>query len=43
MEKLAHALVMASRKLLLYFHAYKIEALTNYPLRQVLQKQDTFG
>ena len=38
LEKLALALVVISRKLRPYFHAHLIEVLTNYPLRQVLQK-----
>ena len=37
LEKLALALMVASRKLRSYFHAHPIEVLTNYPLRQVLQ------
>ena len=40
MEKLALALMVASKKLRPYFHAYSIEVLTNYPLRQVLQKPE---
>ena len=36
LEKLALALIVASRKLRPYFHAHIIEVLTNYPLRQVL-------
>ena len=36
MEKLALALVIASRKLRLYFHSHTIRVLTNYLLRQVL-------
>ena len=43
MEKLALALVIASRKLRPYFHLHTIQVLTNYPLRQVLQKSDTSG
>ena len=43
MEKLALGLVIASRKLRPYFHSYTIRILTNYPLRQVLQKPDAFG
>ena len=39
-EKLALTLVIASRKLRPYFHSYTIHVLTNYPLRQVLQKLD---
>ena len=40
LEKLALALVVASRKLRSYFHAQSIKVLTNYPLRKVLQKQE---
>ena len=43
MEKLALALVIASRKLRPYFHSHTIRVLTNYPLRQVLQKPDVSG
>ena len=43
MEKLALALVIASHKLRPYFHSYTIRVLTNYPLRQVLQKSDALG
>ena len=35
MEKLALALVIASRKLRPYFYSHTICNLTNYPLRQV--------
>ena len=40
MEKLTLALVIASQKLRLYFHSHAIRVLTNYSLRQVLQKPD---
>ena len=43
MEKLALALVIVSRKLRSYFHSHTIRVLTNYPLRQVLQKLDASG
>ena len=43
MEKLALALVTSSRKLRPYFQAHKIEVLTNFPLKQVLQKPDASG
>ena len=43
MEKLALALVATSRKLRPYFHSHTIWVLTNYPLRQVLQKLDASG
>ncbi|KAL2475596.1 rve domain-containing [Abeliophyllum distichum] len=43
MEKLAYALVMSTRKLRPYFLQHPIEVLSNYPLRQVLQKSDTSG
>ena len=42
-EKLALSLVITSRKLWLYFHSHTIRVLTNYPLRQVLQKSDALG
>ena len=38
LEKLPLALMVASKKLRPYFHAHANEVLTNYPLRQVLQK-----
>ena len=43
MEKLALALVIAMRKLRLYFHSHPVRGLTNYPLRKVLQKPDASG
>ena len=43
LEKLALAFMVASRKLRSYFHAHLIKVLTNYPLRQVLQKSETSG
>ena len=42
-EKLALALVIATRKLRPYFHSHSVQVLTNYPLRQVLQKSDASG
>ena len=39
-EKLALALVISTRKLRPYFHSHPVRVLTNYPLRQVLQKPD---
>ena len=36
LEKLALAVIIASKKLRPYFHAYSIEVLTNYLLLQVL-------
>ena len=41
--KLAYTLVIASQKLRPYFQAYTIEVLTNFPLRQVLQKPKASG
>ena len=35
--------MVASRKLRPYFHAHAIEVLTNYPMRQVLQKSEASG
>ncbi|XP_022848717.1 uncharacterized protein LOC111371020 [Olea europaea var. sylvestris] len=43
MEKLALALITASRKLRPYFQAHSIEVLTNFPLKQVLQRTDASG
>ena len=43
LEKLAMALVVASKKLRPYFHTHSMEVLTNYPLRQVLQKAEASG
>ena len=43
LEKLALALIVAPRKLRPYFHAHPIEVLTNYLLRQVLQKSEASG
>ena len=43
MEKLALALVIAGRKLRPYFHSHLLRVLTNYSLRQVLQKSNTLG
>ncbi|XP_022891492.1 uncharacterized protein LOC111406334 [Olea europaea var. sylvestris] len=42
-EKLTFTLLMAARKLRSYFLEHPIEVLTNSPLRQTLQKFDTFG
>ena len=43
LEKLALALMVASRKLKPYFYAHPIEVLTNYPMHQVLQKLKASG
>ncbi|XP_059454999.1 uncharacterized protein LOC132185214 [Corylus avellana] len=43
MEKLAFALVIASRKLRPYFQAHTINVLTEYPLKKVLRKLDLSG
>ena len=43
MEKLALALVIATKKLKPYFHSYPVRVLTSYSLRQVLQKSDASG
>ncbi|XP_022888168.1 uncharacterized protein LOC111403774 [Olea europaea var. sylvestris] len=43
MEKLALALIIVSRKLRPYFQAHSIQVLTNFPLRQVMQKTDASG
>ncbi|XP_024026659.1 uncharacterized protein K02A2.6-like [Morus notabilis] len=43
MERLAIALMIASRKLRHYFQSHTIRVLTNHPLRQALQKPETSG
>ena len=43
MEKLILALVTAARKLSSYFQAHTIEVPTEYPMKQVLHKPETFG
>ena len=43
MEKLILALVTTSRKLRPYFQAHTIEVPTEYPMKQVLHKPETFG
>ena len=42
-EKLILALVTAARKLHPYFQAHTIEVPTEYPMKQVLHKPETFG
>ncbi|XP_077219770.1 inorganic phosphate transporter 1-4-like [Tasmannia lanceolata] len=42
-EKLVYALVMAARKLRLYFQAHTIKVLTGQPLRQILHRPETSG
>ena len=43
MEKLILALVTIARKLHPYFQAHTIEIPTEYPMKQVLHKQETSG
>ena len=43
MEKLILALVIAARKLRPYFQAHTIEVPTEYPMKQVLHKQEVSG
>ena len=43
MENLILALVTAARKLRPYFQAHTIEVPTEYPMKQVLHKPETFG
>ena len=43
MEKLILTLVTTTRKLCPYFQAHTIEIPTKYPMKQVLQKQETSG
>ncbi|XP_074363093.1 uncharacterized protein LOC141703467 [Apium graveolens] len=43
LEKLAYALILASRKFRPYFQAHKIEVRTSYPLRQVMHRPESSG
>ncbi|KAH9792469.1 hypothetical protein KPL71_004135 [Citrus sinensis] len=43
LEKLALALVVATRKLRPYFQAFPVSVITNQPLRQTLRKLDAYG
>ena len=43
MEKLILALVTITQKLRPYFQAHTIEIPTEYPMKQVLHKPETFG
>ena len=43
MEKLAFALVMASRKLRHYFQAHVINVLTDHPLNKAINKLEAVG
>ena len=43
MEKLIFALVTAAWKLRPYFQAHTIEVPTEYPMKQVLHKPETYG
>jgi hypothetical protein len=43
MEKLAYALVMASRKLKHYFQAHKVTVPSQYPLGEVLRGKEITG
>ncbi|KAK9049713.1 hypothetical protein SSX86_031318 [Deinandra increscens subsp. villosa] len=42
-EKLLLALIHTARRLRRYFQAYRITILTNYPLREVIQRPETSG
>lgn len=43
MEKLAYALVVAARKLRQDFQSHLVTVLTDFPLKEVLQKIDASG
>ena len=43
MEKLILALVTTSKKLRPYFQAHTVEVPTEYPMKQILHKLETFG
>ena len=42
-DQVALTIMVTSKKLRPYFHAHPIKVLTNYPLRQVLQKSEASG
>ena len=43
MEKIAFALLVASKKLYLYFQAHPIIVMTNQPIRKTMNKIDAAG
>lgn len=43
LEKLVFALIIATRKLRHYFHAYPIKVLTSHPIRVTLRKANLAG
>ena len=43
MEKIAFALLVASKKLRPYFQAYPIVVMTNQPIRKMMNKIDAVG
>ncbi|XP_074354564.1 uncharacterized protein LOC141693377 [Apium graveolens] len=43
LEKLAYALILASRKLRPYFQVHRVEVRISYPLRQVMHKPESSG
>jgi hypothetical protein len=42
-QKLLYAVLITSRKLQHYFQQYSISVVTDYPLGDILQNQDTTG
>ena len=43
MEKMAYAVVMASRKLRYYFQSHKIKVPTSFPLRDMFENREASG
>jgi len=43
MEKMAHAVFMAARKLHYYFQSYKIKVPTSFPLRDMFENTEASG
>ena len=43
MEKMAYAVVMASRKLRYYFQSHKIKVPTSFPLQDIFENREASG
>ena len=43
MEKMAYAVVMAARKLWLYFQSFKIKVPTSYPIWDMFENREASG
>jgi hypothetical protein len=42
-QKLLYAILITSRKLQHYFHAYNVKIVSSFPLGDILHNQDTNG